>query len=130
MAKSGAVWGIDMGSCALKALRCRPHEKDDNRLVVEAFDYIEYPKILTQPEANREELIQEALRTLLAGRTAIVIAHRLSTIQHVDEILVMHKGTIRERGTHAQLLRAQGLYWRLYQLQYKDQEAGAPASLA
>ena len=64
MAKSNAVWGIDIGQCALKALRCRPHEKDENRMVVEAFDYIEYPKILTQPEANREELIREALRAV------------------------------------------------------------------
>jgi type IV pilus assembly protein PilM len=61
MAGSNAVWGIDIGQCALKALRCRPHEKDDNRIVVEAFDYIEYPKILSQPEANRDELIREAL---------------------------------------------------------------------
>jgi type IV pilus assembly protein PilM len=61
MARSNAVWGIDVGQCALKALRCRPHEKDDNRIVVDAFDYIEYPKILTQPEANRDELIREAL---------------------------------------------------------------------
>src|SRR4029079_3203218 len=61
MANSGAVWGIDIGRCALKALRCRPHDKDDNRMVVEAFDYIEYPKILTHPESNREELIKEAL---------------------------------------------------------------------
>jgi type IV pilus assembly protein PilM len=61
MARSNAVWGIDLGQCALKALRCRPHEKDDNRIVVDAFDYIEYPKILTQPEANRDELIREAL---------------------------------------------------------------------
>lgn len=61
MAKSNAVWGIDIGQCALKALRCRPHEKEEKRLVVEAFDYIEYPKILTQPEANRDELIREAL---------------------------------------------------------------------
>ncbi len=65
MAKSDAVWGIDIGQCALKALRCRPHEKDDNRMVVEAFDYIEYPKILTQPEANRDELIREALQQFL-----------------------------------------------------------------
>jgi type IV pilus assembly protein PilM len=66
MAKSNAVWGIDIGQCALKALRARPHEKDDNRLVVEAFDYIEYPKILTQPEANRDELIREALQQFVS----------------------------------------------------------------
>ena len=70
MAKSSAVWGIDIGQCALKALRCRPHEKEDNRLVVEAFDYIEYPKILTQPEANRDELVQEALQQFV-GTLAI-----------------------------------------------------------
>jgi type IV pilus assembly protein PilM len=66
MAKSSAVWGIDIGQCALKALCCRPHEKDENRIVVEAFDYIEYSKILTQPEADREELIREALQTFLS----------------------------------------------------------------
>lgn len=66
MAKNDAVWGIDVGQCALKALRCRAHEKDDNRIVVEAFDYIEYPKILTQPEANKEELIKEALETFIS----------------------------------------------------------------
>jgi type IV pilus assembly protein PilM len=66
MAKSNAVWGIDIGQCALKALRCRPHDKDEKRIVVEAFDYIEYPKILTQPEANREELIREALEQFVS----------------------------------------------------------------
>src|SRR4051812_45456272 len=66
MAKSDAVWGIDIGQCALKALRCRPHDKDEKRLVVEAFDYIEYPKILTQPEANRDELIKEALQQFVS----------------------------------------------------------------
>lgn len=66
MANSNAVWGIDIGQCALKALRCRPHEKEEHRLVVEAFDYIEYPKILTQPEANREELIREALQQFVS----------------------------------------------------------------
>ncbi len=66
MAKSSAVWGIDIGQCALKALRCRPHEKDSNRVVVEAFDYIEYPKLLSQQDANREELIAEALETFLS----------------------------------------------------------------
>ena len=91
------------------------------------------PRVLILDEATSsvdtetEQLIQEALRVLLRGRTAIVIAHRLSTIQHVDEILVLHKGQIRERGNHQELLAARGLYWRLYQLQYKDQELAASA---
>ncbi|HWW95134.1 MAG TPA: ABC transporter ATP-binding protein [Vicinamibacteria bacterium] len=89
------------------------------------------PRVLVLDEATSsvdtetEQLIQDALRVLLKGRTAIVIAHRLSTIQNVDEILVMHKGRIRERGTHQELLAERGLYWRLYQLQYKDQELRA-----
>ncbi|NOY40527.1 MAG: type IV pilus assembly protein PilM [Planctomycetes bacterium] len=66
MAKSNAVWGIDIGQCALKALECRPHEKDENRIVVESFDYIEYPKILSQPEAEPEELVREALELFLS----------------------------------------------------------------
>jgi ABC-type multidrug transport system fused ATPase/permease subunit len=73
-------------------------------------------------DTETESLIQDALKKLLRGRTAIVIAHRLSTIQNVDEILVMHKGRVRERGNHQQLLARRGIYWRLYQLQYKDQE--------
>ena len=86
------------------------------------------PRVLILDEATSsidtetEALIQGALKVLLKGRTAIVIAHRLSTIQNVDEILVLHKGRIRERGTHQALLAERGLYWRLYQLQYKDQE--------
>ncbi len=91
------------------------------------------PRVLILDEATSsvdtetEQLIQAGLKVLLQGRTAIVIAHRLSTIQHVDEILVLHKGHIRERGTHQQLLAERGLYWRLYQLQYKDQELLASA---
>ncbi len=65
MAKSNAVWGIDIGQCALKALQCRPHEKDPNQIVVESFDYIEYPRILSQPEADPEELVREALEQFL-----------------------------------------------------------------
>jgi len=80
MAKSNAVWGIDIGQCALKALQCRPHEKDPNQLVVESFDYIEYPKILSQPEADPEELVREALEQFLerndltGDRVAISVA--------------------------------------------------------
>jgi ATP-binding cassette subfamily B multidrug efflux pump len=88
------------------------------------------PRILILDEATSsvdtetEALIQDALRALLKGRTAIVIAHRLSTIQNVDQILLLHKGRIRERGTHQELLAQRGLYFKLYQLQYKDQEVG------
>jgi len=69
--------------------------------------------------------VREALNSLVAGRTSIVIAHRLSTIQRADRILVMHKGSLRESGTHQELLGRRGIYWKLYQLQYKDQENGA-----
>lgn len=92
------------------------------------------PRVLILDEATSsvdtetERLIQDALRVLLEGRTALVVAHRLSTVQTVDEILVMHKGRIRERGSHAALLAQRGLYWRLYQLQYRDQETGLAAS--
>lgn len=65
MAKSGAVWGIDIGQSALKALRCRPHESDEGRIVVEAFDYIEYEKLLSQPDADPEELVRGAIETFL-----------------------------------------------------------------
>ncbi len=71
MAKSNAVWGIDIGQCALKALRCRPHEKEPQLMVVEAFDYIEYPQILTQPEAEPEELVREALEQFVSRNELI-----------------------------------------------------------
>lgn len=80
MAKSNAVWGIDIGQSALKALLCRPHEKETDRIVVESFDYIEYPKILSQPEADPEELVREALtqflsrNEVLGDRVAISVA--------------------------------------------------------
>jgi ATP-binding cassette subfamily B protein len=90
------------------------------------------PRVLILDEATSsvdtetEQLIQDALRVLLRGRTAIVIAHRLSTVQNVDEILVLHRGRIRERGRHQELLARRGMYWRLYELQYKDQERPDP----
>jgi ATP-binding cassette subfamily B multidrug efflux pump len=86
------------------------------------------PAILILDEATSsvdtetEILIQKALKRLLANRTSIVIAHRLSTIKGVDRIVVMHKGRIREMGTHEELLHKGGIYYKLYQLQYKDQE--------
>jgi len=82
------------------------------------------PRVLILDEATShvdpetERLIQEGLIRLLKGRTAIVIAHRLSTIQHADRIVVLHKGKVREEGTHAELLAKRGLYFRFYQLQY------------
>ncbi len=90
-----------------------------------------HPRILVLDEATSsvdtetELLIQAAIRKLLRGRTSIVIAHRLSTIQSADKIIVMHKGEIREMGTHQQLLAMGGVYYKLYQLQYKDQEIKA-----
>jgi ATP-binding cassette, subfamily B, multidrug efflux pump len=87
------------------------------------------PRMLVLDEATSsvdtqtEETVQRALTKLMSGRTTIVIAHRLSTIQHADQILVMHKGQVRESGTHQALLGQDGLYRRLYELQYSDQEA-------
>ena len=87
-----------------------------------AFD----PAILILDEATAnidtetELLIQDALNKLIRGRTTIVVAHRLSTIQHADKIIVLHKGKIREMGNHQELLSLQGLYYKLYQLQYKE----------
>ena len=77
-------------------------------------------------DTKTELLIREALNRLLCGRTALVIAHRLSTIQHADRILVFHKGRLREQGAHQELLAQRGIYYRLYQLQYKEQELHLP----
>jgi ATP-binding cassette subfamily B protein len=79
-------------------------------------------------DTRTELLIREALDRLLSGRTALVIAHRLSTIQHADRILVFHKGRLREQGAHQELLAERGIYYRLYQLQYREQELGLPAT--
>jgi ATP-binding cassette subfamily B protein len=73
-------------------------------------------------DTETEFRVREALSRMVEGRTSIIIAHRLSTIQRADRILVMHKGRVRESGTHQQLLAQRGIYWKLYQLQYKDQE--------
>ena len=96
------------------------------------------PKILILDEATSsvdtetEMRVRDALTRLVEGRTSVVIAHRLSTIQRADKIIVMHKGLVREMGSHQQLLSNRGIYWKLYQLQYKDQEVSpgvAPAQV-
>lgn len=95
-----------------------------------AFD----PRILVLDEATSsvdaetEALIREASREVMKGRTSLVIAHRLSTIKGVDRIMVVHKGRIVETGTHGELLEKGGIYTRLYQLQYRDQEVPAERS--
>ena len=87
-----------------------------------AFD----PRVLILDEATSsvdtetELLIRDALKVVMRGRTTIAIAHRLSTIQDMDRILVLHKGQLRESGTHQELLAQRGIYHRLYQLQFKD----------
>ncbi|HWS96481.1 MAG TPA: ATP-binding cassette domain-containing protein, partial [Candidatus Methylomirabilis sp.] len=86
------------------------------------------PKVLILDEATSsvdtetEFRVRDALTRMVKGRTSIMIAHRLSTIQRANKIVVMHKGKVREIGSHQQLLANKGIYWKLYQLQYKDQE--------
>ncbi len=89
--------------------------------------YLILDEATSSVDTETEFRIRDALERLMEGRTSIVIAHRLSTIQRADRILVMHKGKLRETGTHQQLLAMRGIYWTLYQLQYRDQEF-APAS--
>jgi ATP-binding cassette subfamily B protein len=92
------------------------------------------PRILILDEAtssvdtDTELRIRGALERMVEGRTSVLVAHRLSTVQRADAILVMHKGQLREMGTHQQLLAQRGLYWKLYQLQYKDQETAPSAA--
>jgi ATP-binding cassette, subfamily B, multidrug efflux pump len=89
------------------------------------------PKILILDEATSsvdtetEFRVRDALSRMVEGRTSVIIAHRLSTIQRADKIVVMHKGQVREMGSHQQLLAQHGIYYKLYQLQYKDQEVAA-----
>jgi ATP-binding cassette, subfamily B, multidrug efflux pump len=86
------------------------------------------PRILILDEAtssvdtDTELRVRSALERMVQGRTSVVIAHRLSTVQRASQILVMHKGQLRELGTHQELLARRGIYWKLYQLQYRDQE--------
>jgi ATP-binding cassette subfamily B protein len=93
------------------------------------------PRILILDEAtssvdtDTELRIRGALERMVEGRTSVLIAHRLSTVQRAETILVMHKAQLREIGSHQQLLAQRGLYWKLYQLQYKDQESDVARAL-
>src|SRR5262249_37721627 len=97
-----------------------------------AFD----PRVLILDEATSsvdtetELIIRDALRVLMKGRTTIAIAHRLSTIQDMDKILVLHKGQLRESGTHQELLAHRGIYFKLFELQYKSERPDASAGAA
>lgn len=92
------------------------------------------PKILILDEATSsvdtetEFKVRDALNKMVEGRTSIIIAHRLSTVQRADKIIVMHRAQLREMGTHQQLLAQRGIYYKLYQLQYKDQEIAVPSA--
>jgi ATP-binding cassette subfamily B protein len=93
------------------------------------------PKLLILDEATSsvdmesEGRIQRAMGALVEGRTSIIIAHRLSTVLHADRILVMHKGQVREFGTHAELMALKGIYWRLHQLQFRPDEVTEGAAV-
>ncbi len=93
------------------------------RALAFAPDVLLLDEATSSVDTETEQLIQDALHVLMAGRTTIAIAHRLSTVQDMDRILLFHKGELREAGTHQELLLQRGLYHTLYQLQYRDQEA-------
>ena len=99
-------------------------------LVAHVADRAEGEGILVLDEATSsvdtetEHLIQDALHQLMERRSSLIIAHRLSTIQNCDRIIVLHKGEIQEQGSHFELLKNRGIYYKLYQLQYKDQLVG------
>jgi ABC-type multidrug transport system fused ATPase/permease subunit len=94
------------------------------------------PEVLILDEATAnvdtetEVLIQDALERMMEGRTSLIVAHRLSTVRHVDRIVVLHRARIRETGSHQELLRARGIYYRLYQLQFSSQEGSASSPAA
>src|SRR5262249_36383896 len=95
------------------------------------------PRVLVLDEATSsvdtetELVIRDALHVLMAGRTTIAIAHRLSTIQDMDKILVLHKGELREHGSHQELLAQRGIYFKLFELQYQSRDfSEAPGAMA
>jgi ATP-binding cassette subfamily B multidrug efflux pump len=85
--------------------------------------YLILDEATSSVDTETELRVRDALSRMIEGRTSIIIAHRLSTIQRADRILVFHKGRLGEQGRHAQLMAERGIYHRLYQLQYRDQDA-------
>ena len=100
------------------------------RALAFAPDVLLLDEATSSVDTDTERLIQDALHVLMAGRTTVAIAHRLSTVQDMDQILVLHRGELREAGTHQQLLARRGLYHTLYQLQYKHQERSGEGAAA
>jgi len=101
------------------------------RLLLKARSVVVLDEATAHLDSESESAVQRALKTALAGRTSLVIAHRLSTIREADQILVIDKGTVAERGTHEELLAADGLYTELYHTQFASQEdAKQPAQPA
>jgi ATP-binding cassette subfamily B protein len=84
--------------------------------------YLILDEATSSVDTETEFKVREALERMVEGRTSMIIAHRLSTIQRANRIFVLHKGKLRETGSHQELLAARGIYWKLYRLQYKDQE--------
>ena len=105
--------GLSVGQKQLVAF-ARALASDPNILILD--------EATSSVDTETEILIEDAVSRLMENRTSVVIAHRLSTIQNADKIIVMHRGEIRETGTHNELLQQEGIYYRLYQLQYKGQE--------
>ena len=124
---SGFILGLQNQYASLVGERGASLSVGQKQLLAFARALAYNPKILVLDEATSsidtetELLIRDAIEKLMTDRTSIIIAHRLSTIQNADRIIVLHHGRIRETGTHQELLHLKGIYWKLYQLQYKDQ---------
>src|SRR6185436_1437442 len=92
------------------------------RALAHSPEFLILDEATSSVDTETEFRVRDALNRMVTGRTSIIVAHRLSTVQRADRILVMHKGRLRESGSHQELLGQRGIYWKLYQLQYKDQE--------
>ena len=92
------------------------------RMLVRAPEVLLLDEATSNVDSHLEHLLTEAVQRLMVGRTALIVAHRLSTVRTADRTLVLHKGRLVERGTHDELLKRRGVYWRLYQLQYAESD--------